>query len=39
VGQISGNVAQDKYRFSTLVASIVNSPAFQMRSLSGDSTQ
>jgi hypothetical protein len=39
VGQISGKVAQDKYRFSTLVAAIVNSPAFQMRSVSGDSIQ
>ena len=35
VGRISGNVARQNYRFSTLVASIVNSPAFQMRSISG----
>ncbi len=34
VGQISGKVAQDNYRFSVLVTSIVNSPAFQMRSVS-----
>jgi hypothetical protein len=33
VGQISGNVAQQNYRFSSLVTSIVNSPAFQMRSV------
>jgi hypothetical protein len=39
VGQISGKVAQQNYRFSTLISSIVNSPAFQMRSVSGDSTQ
>lgn len=32
VGQISGNVARQNYRFSSLVTSIVNSPAFQMRS-------
>ena len=34
VGQISSNVAQHDYRFSSLVTSIVNSPAFQMRSAS-----
>jgi hypothetical protein len=39
VGQISGTVAQQNYRFSALVSSIINSPAFQMRSLSGDATQ
>jgi hypothetical protein len=40
VGQISGKVAQQNYRFSALVTSIVNSPAFQMRSISsGDSKQ
>jgi cytochrome c553 len=39
VGQISGKVAQQNYRFSALVSSIVNSPAFQMRSVSsGDTT-
>jgi len=32
VGQISGNVARQNHRFSTLITSIVNSPAFQMRS-------
>ena len=31
VGQISGRVAQQNYRFSALVSPIVNSPAFQMR--------
>jgi hypothetical protein len=36
VGQISSKVAQQNYRFSALVTSIVNSPAFQMRSTSGD---
>jgi hypothetical protein len=35
VGQISGTVARQNYRFSSLVTAIVNSPAFQMRSLSG----
>jgi hypothetical protein len=42
IGQISGKVAQQNYRFSALVSSIVNSPAFQMRSIaitSGDSKQ
>jgi hypothetical protein len=40
VGQISGKVAQQGYRFSALVSSIVNSPAFQMRSASsGDNRQ
>ncbi len=34
VGQISGDVARQSYRFSSLVTSIVNSPAFQMRSIS-----
>lgn len=33
VGQISGNAARQHYRFSSLVSSIVNSPAFQMRSI------
>jgi hypothetical protein len=33
VGQLSGTVAQQKYRFSSLVTAIVNSPAFQMRSI------
>ena len=36
IGQISGKVAQNDYRFAALVTSIVNSPAFQMRSISGD---
>jgi hypothetical protein len=35
VGQISGTVARQNYRFSSLVTAIVHSPAFQMRSLSG----
>ena len=33
VGQISGNAVRQHYRFSSLVSSIVNSPAFQMRSI------
>jgi hypothetical protein len=35
VGQISSNVASQKHKFSALVTAIVNSPAFQMRTLSG----
>jgi hypothetical protein len=38
VGQISGTVAQQNYRFSAFVTSIVNSPAFQMRSVSSGET-
>jgi hypothetical protein len=39
IGQISGKVAQQNYRFSALVSSIVNSPAFQMRSVSSGDTK
>ena len=33
VGQISSHLAAQNYKFSSLVTSIVNSPAFQMRSM------
>ncbi len=39
VGQISGNLASQNHRFSVLVTSIVNSPAFQMRSTSSGDAQ
>ncbi|MCM3880873.1 MAG: DUF1592 domain-containing protein [Vicinamibacterales bacterium] len=35
VGQISGTLAGSNYKFSTLVTSIVSSPAFQMRASAG----
>jgi hypothetical protein len=39
VGQISGTLASQNHRFSVLVTSIVNSPAFQMRSISSGDAQ